>query len=580
MQKVTFIYIIISYIVLSDKIFSCFIENDNKRIINSLKKLISIYAKNQRHKILYYFVKYRNIINKLFTYDFILQTNKIDTNSSIPITLSDIDPIDSYSIAKNIPNTSMHSNQIPYSNSSIAYSFISENKPKFENKSERFSKRTLNNTNIDKIGLQNRSLTNRIGNINLKQKNMKKRRTLSYGNLEIKMKRDDSFNFLDNNINNNIPYIYNNAFPPSIYTTPNKYLYPIILNNNDTFYNNSNINNNSLYNYQKSEILYQNEFNDEKPLLWYTNAVPSTGQVSILQDNRYLNNFQNMTPKYINNSAYFNSITNINNSYSEAYLNKQIFDFINANSKTKQHIINNIGKKHNIELNKYNINNKLKNKAKQKKENSFTKNRNRQNIYGSIHRKNYSEYQDFNDKIYHNHVMINNYKKNIKNSHISKLIKNIPKGQKKKNIINNLKSKNINIDNNKIIRNYSIEINSTSLKNNNDYTYENEKNDSQVNYTNKNEPLKKNLYSNPINYNDLSKNKINNDLNDSENRKEEEQNKIDESLRTSLQSINDSKILEIANKFIEDDKAFNKGEISEILKDKNYQKKLKSLNNY
>ena len=580
MQKVTFIYIIISYIVLSDKIFSCFIENDNKRIINSLKKLISIYAKNQRRKILHYFVKYRNIINKLFTYDFILQTNKIDTNSSIPITLSDIDPIDSYSIAKNIPNTSMHSNQIPYSNSSIAYSFISENKPKFENKSERFSKRTLNNTNIDKIGLQNRSLTNRIGNINLKQKNMKKRRTLSYGNLEIKMKRDDSFNFLDNNINNNIPYIYNNAFPPSIYTTPNKYLYPIILNNNDTFYNNSNINNNSLYNYQKSEILYQNEFNDEKPLLWYTNAVPSTGQVSILQDNRYLNNFQNMTPKYINNSAYFNSITNINNSYSEAYLNKQIFDFINANSKTKQHIINNIGKKHNIELNKYNINNKLKNKAKQKKENSFTKNRNRQNIYGSIHRKNYSEYQDFNDKIYHNHVMINNYKKNIKNSHISKLIKNIPKGQKKKNIINNLKSKNINIDNNKIIRNYSIEINSTSLKNNNDYTYENEKNDSQVNYTNKNEPLKKNLYSNPINYNDLSKNKINNDLNDSENRKEEEQNKIDESLRTSLQSINDSKILEIANKFIEDDKAFNKGEISEILKDKNYQKKLKSLNNY
>ena len=580
MQKVTFIYIIISYIVLSDKIFSCFIENDNKRIINSLKKLISIYAKNQRRKILYYFVKYRNIINILFTYDFILQTNKIDTNSSIPITLSDIDPIDSYSIAKNIPNTSMHSNQIPYSNSSIAYSFISENKPKFENKSERFSKRTLNNTNIDKIGLQNRSLTNRIGNINLKQKNMKKRRTLSYGNLEIKMKRDDSFNFLDNNINNNIPYIYNNAFPPSIYTTPNKYLYPIILNNNDTFYNNSNINNNSLYNYQKSEILYQNEFNDEKPLLWYTNAVPSTGQVSILQDNRYLNNFQNMTPKYINNSAYFNSITNINNSYSEAYLNKQIFDFINANSKTKQHIINNIGKKHNIELNKYNINNKLKNKAKQKKENSFTKNRNRQNIYGSIHRKNYSEYQDFNDKIYHNHVMINNYKKNIKNSHISKLIKNIPKGQKKKNIINNLKSKNINIDNNKIIRNYSIEINSTSLKNNNDYTYENEKNDSQVNYTNKNEPLKKNLYSNPINYNDLSKNKINNDLNDSENRKEEEQNKIDESLRTSLQSINDSKILEIANKFIEDDKAFNKGEISEILKDKNYQKKLKSLNNY
>ena len=580
MQKVTFIYIIISYIVLSDKIFSCFIENDNKRIINSLKKLISIYAKNQRRKILYYFVKYRNIIYKLFTYDFILQTNKIDTNSSIPITLSDIDPIDSYSIAKNIPNTSMHSNQIPYSNSSIAYSFISENKPKFENKSERFSKRTLNNTNIDKIGLQNRSLTNRIGNINLKQKNMKKRRTLSYGNLEIKMKRDDSFNFLDNNINNNIPYIYNNAFPPSIYTTPNKYLYPIILNNNDTFYNNSNINNNSLYNYQKSEILYQNEFNNEKPLLWYTNAVPSTGQVSILQDNRYLNNFQNMTPKYINNSAYFNSITNINNSYSEAYLNKQIFDFINANSKTKQHIINNIGKKHNIELNKYNINNKLKNKAKQKKENSFTKNRNRQNIYGSIHRKNYSEYQDFNDKIYNNHVMINNYKKNIKNSHISKLIKNIPKGQKKKNIINNLKSKNINIDNNKIIRNYSIEINSTSLKNNNDYTYENEKNDSQVNYTNKNEPLKKNLYSNPINYNDLSKNKINNDLNDSENRKEEEQNKIDESLRTSLQSINDSKILEIANKFIEDDKAFNKGEISEILKDKNYQKKLKSLNNY
>ena len=532
---------------------------------------------------MYYFLKYRFIIAKLSNFDFIKKINEIDTNSSIPFSLSDIDPIDNYN---------MISNHIPYSNTSIAYSFMSENNPNFGNNTERFSNQILNKKKNERIIFSNNSLTNRVGNINFKKNNLKKRRTYSFGNLEVKMKKDkDAFNYIDNGKNhNNISYFNNNAFPPSTnYTTPNKYIYPIILNNKDILYNN-NMNNNSLYNYQNNTILYQNEFNNKqsKPLLWYTSVFPSISQVSIMQDNNYLNNFRNETPKYINNSAYFNSITNINNSYSEEYLNKQIFDFINANSRTKQNIIVNIGKKHNIKLNNNNINKKIKIKKEKKriKENSFSKNRNKQMIYEGFHRKNNSEYHDFNDETFQNDIMIIKHKKNsnlkikkIDGNSNSKLINNIPKGTKKKNLIKNLKRKNIRSDNHKITRNYSIEISNASLKNNNDYMYENEKNNSIINYINKNDTYKNNQYSIPINYNELNPYNINNDINNSEDKKADEQISYDESLRTSLQSINDSKMLEIANKFIEEDKTFNKDTINGILNEKNSQKNIK-INKY
>ena len=566
-----FIYII----VLSDNIFSCFIENDNHRIINSLKKLVKIYSKYLRKKLLYYFYNYRYIVTKIS----INEISDIDINSSIPFAMSDIDPIDSYNILKNIPNTNIHNDIfIPNSNSSIAYSFISENNPHFGNNTER-----INNKNI------------------LNKKNMKKRRTMSYGNLQVNLKKDnEDFKDFDNNKFNN-SHIFNNSniindnaqsfkhiFPSYTFTTPNKYIYPIILNNN----NNTGINNNLLYQYPRNTVVYQNDSKNEqsKPLLWYTNAYPSINQISIMQDNSYLSGFQNQTPRYINNSAYFNSITNINNSYSEDYLNKQIFDFINANSKTKKIIISNIGKKHNIKLSRTKKMNDKKTKSKEKieknkKDKNLCENRNKRIMYEKMKNKTLSEYHDLNSESFQNEdLLVNNkYKRNqklkIDKNNISYNLKSkIPSGPKKGSIINNLKRKNINLDRNKIIKNYSIEIsNSEQIINNNDYIYEKDsKTNHSINFYNRNEMNKDNQYSYKIKNDSSNFNENIYNIDNSRNKENEEQNICyDESLRTSIQSINDSKMMEMANHFVEEDKLVNKDKINEILNEKNSQRYIK-----
>ena len=562
-------------IVLSDNIFSCFIENDNRRIITALKKLIKIYSKYLRKKILYNFYKYRSIVTKISVNEII---NDLDTNSSIPFSLSDIDPLESYNILKHFPNTNIYNNNnhIPKLNSSLAYSFISENNQNFENNTERINNR-----------------------INLDKKSMKKRRNLSYGNLQIKLKNDNE-NYKDydiskynkNNIFNNSYVINNNkhslkhAFPPYIYTTPNKYIYPIILNNN----NNNTMNNSLFYQFPSSTVVYQTDEKNEqsKPLLWYTNVYPSISQVSIMQDNRYLNSFQNETPKYINNSAYFNSITNINNSYSEDYLNKQIFDFINANSKTKKSIITNIGKKHNVKLSRSKklSENNIKSKEKlekNKKDKNIGKNRNNQMILEKINNKSNSEFHDINNECFQNNN--NKFKKNPKikinkNNKSDKLINQIPIGQKKRIIINNLKGKNIYLDRNKIIKNYSIEIsNSRQLINNTDFICEKDSNSNQsINFctTNQSQFTKENQNSYKKNNNIFNTNEnIYNVDNLKDKEKSEINNNYNESLRTSLQSINDSKMLEMANYFVEEEKIVNKEQIKEILNEKTSQRNIK-----
>ena len=469
--------------------------------------------------------------------------NDMDTNSSIPFALSDIDPLDSCNILKNIPITNINNNTHQKNNSSvIEYSLMSDNNLLNGNNTER-----INRTNI------------------FEKKNIRKRRNLSYGNLQVRMNKNcENFKIDDNNKNINHSYYLNNnnstqslkhIFPNYTFTTPNKYIYPIILNNN-----NNGMNNSYFYPYSGNTIVYQNDIKSEqsKPLLWYTNIFPSISQISIMQDNNYLNSFQNQTPKFINNSAYFNSITNINNSYSEDYLNKQIFDFINANSKTKKNIITNIGKKHNIKLNKSkkisakDIKNKEKSE-KNKKDKNFTKNRNKQIVLEKMRNKNYSEYHELNnDSAQNNEIVINKYKKNQKLK-ISK--NNIPIGPKKNNIINNS-------DKNKIIKNYSIEINNSGqFLNNNDYLYENNKSQYETN-------------PNKINYQFSKINQIN--IYDSqEKEKDEQNNSFNESLGMSLQSINDSRIFELANHFVDEDKMVNKEKINSILNEKYSQRNIK-----
>ena len=541
--------------------------------------MINIYSKYLRKKLLYYFYKYRNIITKIYVNEII---NDIDTNSSIPFSLSDIDPIESYNILKHFPNTNIYNNNhMPKLNSSLAYSFISDNNQMFENNTERIN----NRINLDK-----------------NKKNMKRKRNLSYGNLRIKLKNDnenfkdfDNYKYNKNNMFNNSYVINNNkqslkhAFPSYIYTTPNKYIYPIILNNNNT----SSMNNSLLYPFPANTVVYQNDDKNEqsKPLLWYTNVFPQISQVSIMQDNRYLNSFQNETPKYINNSAYFNSITNINNSYSEDYLNKQIFDFINANSKTKKSIITNIGKKHNVKLSRskklsekdIKSKERFEKNKKDKNDKNIGKNRNSQIEYKKLKNKSHSEFHDINNECFQNNV--NKFKKNPKikinkNNKSDKLINQIPIGQKKRMIINNLKSKNIYLDRNKIIKNYSIEIsNSGTLINNTELICEKDSNTNHsINFcnTNQNQITKENQDSYRINNNIFNNNA---NLNNIENSKDKEQSEINnncnESLRTSLQSINDSRMLEMANYLVEEDKIINKDQIKDILNEKNSQRNIK-----
>ena len=490
---------------------------------------------------MYYFLKYYHIATIISVNKFNIDVNDVDINSSIPFALSDIDPMESYKILKNIPNTLSDINNQP-------------NQPFFGNNTDRKNYRNI-----------------------LEKKNMRKRRTVSYGNLQVKMNKDSqNFSVIDNDNQNkshifNRTYVLNNntqslkhIFPNYTYTTPNKYTFPINLNNN-----NNNINNNYFSPYPGNNVIYQNDLKGEqsKPLLWYTNVFPSISQVSIMQDNNYLNCIQNQTPKYINNSAYFNSITNINNSYSEDYLNKQIYDFINANSKTKKLIITNIGKKHNIKLNKSKKTNEknIKNKEKaekNKKDKNKCKNRNKQITFEKMKKINHSELHELNNESFQNEIIINKYKKNQK----LKISKNsIPIGQKKENIINDLKRNNINLDKNKIIKNYSIEIsNSGQIFNNNDCIYENNKSQYEISHN--------------INNGQLNNDNINNIYNTDDKEEDEQNNSYIETLGMSLQSINDSKMLEMANHFIDDDKIVNKEKISEILNEKNSQRNFKIIN--
>ena len=511
-----------------------------------------------RKKLLYYFLKYYHIITMISVTKFNIDINNIDMNSSIPFALSDIDPIESYKILKNIPNSTNIHNFIPKNNASIIdYSLLSDinnqpNEPFCGNKTDRINYRNF-----------------------LEKKNMRKRRTLSYGNLQVKMNKDNqNFIDIDNDkqnkshifnrsyiLNNNNTQSFQHIFPNYIYTTPNKYTFPINLNNNN------NSMNNYFSQYPESNVIYQSNLKGDqsKPLLWYTNVFPSISQVSIMQDNNYLNSFQNQTPKYINNSAYFNSITNINNSYSEDYLNKQIYDFINANSKTRKIIITNIGKKHNIKLSK-NKNKKTNDKNKEKieknkKDKDIFKNRNKQITFEKMKKINHSESRELNDESFQNEKIINKYKRNQK----LKISKNsIPIEHKKKNIINNLKRNNINLDKNKIIKNYSIEIsNSGQILNNNDCIYENNKSQYEISHN--------------INNGQLNNNNINNVYSTEDKEEDEQNNTYSEALRMSLQSINDSKMMEMANHFIDDDKIINKEKISEILNEKSNQRNFKII---
>ena len=519
------------------------------------------------------------------------------------------------------------------------------------------------------------------------KKKGKNRRTMSYGNLEVKIKRDIEENKIFSNQNNN--NIFNNSniinntqslkaiFPSYTITSPNGLLYPIIFTNNNENYinNNNNLNNNILFNYQGNAPINPNNSRKmkQKPSLWYANIFSPLNQIPIITDNNYT------ISKCLNNSANFNSISNLMNNYSEDYLNKQIFDFINSNNKTKENIISNIGKKHNFKLsksngsikidknNKINYNNLNKN-IKRKNRSFYTMNVDESNqllsdrinserpenfeksyekcnkIKKNILLKKGKENNSINmhnDMIYNRNLKIK-YNQNSYNVNNNKKNINGKNNNKKFSVEYNRKITDLEKDNENIIKNKNnnfleqenyVYKKHNINKNNNTIPLSNKNNKNKIynfnsdainsnanNISKKDIPLKnKNILikKDKINFNiqNVSKETLNSKiknirnhnnisistLNSKENKKsldpsqyeisnvadelfihknievkDDSQNISDEdSLTMSLQSMNDSKMLELANKYVDDGRGLDKTKINDILNDKSTQRIMK-----
>jgi hypothetical protein len=413
----------------------------------------------------------------------------------------------------------------------------------------------------------------------------------------------------------------------------------------------------------------------QKPSLWYANIFSPLNQIPIVTDNNYT------ISKCLNNSANFNSIPNLINNYSEDYLNKQIFDFINANNKTKQNIISNIGKKHNFKLSKSNgsikidennkinynnLNKKIKRKNRsyytmnvdelsqllsdkininsEKPENfekSFEKsNKIKKNISFLKKGKENNNINMFNDMIYNRNLKIkynqNSYnvetnKKNINSKNTNKEFSdeyNRKISNKEKKNTNTIKNKNNFLEQENYVykkhninkNNNTIPLSNKKYKNNTYNVNSDSINSNTNNISRKDIPLKnKNILikKDKINFNiqNVSKETLNpkikhirnhnnisiSTLNSKENKKSlvplkyEISNAVDEqfihknievkddeqnisgenSLTMSLQSMNDSKMLELANKYVDDERDLYKTKINDILNDKSTQRIMK-----
>ena len=320
----------------------------------------NIYCKFLKRKKLYYFLNYYDKVNKICINELLYEFN--ENESSIPFAMSEEDTKDIFSLHNNIENINSYYKFNPIYNSS-AYSFFGDTynkvdraqiKNKFSNHKnlKELSRGTEhNNNNYIEMFLKNIAIANLNNNIKQNQtlKKSRSRRALSYGDFEVKVNRNNEANRTLKNKGNYNNYIINNSniinnntqslkgiLPSYSVTSPNGLFYPIIFSNsNENYINNNNLNNNLLYYYQENNNNLNNIINENttqtpnmKPSFWYAY---SPGRQIFQIPYNYSNCFENRTSKNIT----------LDNNYSEDYLNKQIYDFINASAKTKKNIINN-----------------------------------------------------------------------------------------------------------------------------------------------------------------------------------------------------------------------------------------------
>ena len=506
-----------------------------------------------------------------------------------------------------------YSQIMPNANSTLPYSFKGENnsifskteripiKNKFQNSNfKKINKNLINSSDnnkfLDNFILKNSTISNKAVNknkkfINEKSKTGRSRRTLSYGNLEVKTnKNNESYKMLLNKNNNNIfnnSNIINNTqslkaiFPSYTITSPNGLFYPIIFtNNNENYVNNNNLNNNILFNYQgNNTINYNNKKKDNnpKPSLWYANIFSPINQIPIIQDNSYA------MPKILNNSANFNSIQNFNvNKYSEEYLNKQIFDFINANTKTKQNIITNISKKHNINLDKSSGEIKIKINENNNKFNSnkLKKNMKNKNYYTmNIDESSKITTEKLNSEISDIVPKDKSFDKNKKLRYKSS-VRNGRENKDKNNIL--IKKNNINSHKDLLLNKNNKSQNIKTNRKDNSYSY------NAKNYNNKDKNNKKFIYNlknnNKINLNKNINQKFSNEFNKRLLEKEKDYSKNIDKVINNDYSNNEQKCQNYNNNdFLGDsnnDQKYNNYNNNDYLNDSNNEKEINKHENY
>ena len=637
----------------------------------------NIYGKFLKRKKLYYFLNYYDKVNKICVNEFLYEFN--ENESSIPFAMSEEDTKDIFSIHKNIENINSYYKFNPIYNSS-AYSFFGDTynkgdraqiKNKFSNqKNLKVLSRgggENNNNNYIEMFLKNIAIANLNNNIKQNQtlKKSRSKRALSYGDFEVKVNRNNETakafpnksnynNYIINNSNiiNNNTQSLKGILPSYSVTSPTGLFYPIIFSNsNENYINNNNLNNNLLYNYQENSNNLDNILNENaaqtpnmKPSFWY--AYSPGRQICQIPYN-YSNSFGNRTSKNIT----------LDNNYSEDYLNKQIFDFINASAKTKENIISNISKKHKSKLNRTNGAIKLTNsKSKLRRNNSFfTINTDEASEFGSeigkldkykdksfeynkvpisfsvrptidISNNNMSKINTPGDKTNNRHIRKKKFIENKENNRNQKMKKNITEYYDFNKNTANLNDNFSKVYNKKLLEkqqiNYSfnksksksknkakIDINERHLNRNNDENIQ-QNNYSKIyqghqNNYNSNQAISSknvNKTKNKINIQKASKEAFNSNKNknipkNNANIKKYEVRKIldeeyinkeelknnedkgnkddDNSLRMSLQSMNDSKMFELANFYVEEGGVLDKGKINEILDEKSTQKIIK-----
>ena len=232
-----------------------------------MKKLKNIYGKFLRKKKLYYFLKYYNIVTHINTSELIYDFNINYNNGFIPYNLYILNN-DEKNENLNLYNNkyiNSYSQLIPDSNLLIGYPITDENNPIFSktermplknqfqiNNFKKVNKNYINYINNNEKGnyldmlIKNSSISNKNNNTscnNNNKKSLKNRRTLSYGNFEVKMNRDNNiynmFPIEDNNIifnstnNMNSTQSLKTIFPSYSITSPNGLIYPIIFADNN-----------------------------------------------------------------------------------------------------------------------------------------------------------------------------------------------------------------------------------------------------------------------------------------------------------------------------------------------------------